>query len=174
MRFWGIAAAAALLSVFAQGPALAAPVEYVKVCSIYGAGFFSIPGTDTCIQVRGGVRAGYGWGHNEFDVTPRFDINTTGGFGGIYGGIQFGLPGTPISIGPTFGANWGSISGTVSNPPASPLFAYKFNTKALYTYEIQGSVKIEQAWGSSLLIGIGGAAARSDGERHVRRRQRHG
>ena len=29
----------------------AAPVEYVKVCDAYGAGFFYIPGTDTCIKV---------------------------------------------------------------------------------------------------------------------------
>ena len=32
------------------------PIEYVKVCSIYGAGFFYIPGTDTCIKIGGWVR----------------------------------------------------------------------------------------------------------------------
>src|SRR6478735_6862870 len=37
----------------------AAPVEYVRVCSTYGAGFFYIPGTDTCIRLGG--RAGYEW-----------------------------------------------------------------------------------------------------------------
>ncbi|MBM6594337.1 porin [Microvirga pudoricolor] len=37
----------------------AAPVEYVKVCSTYGAGFFYIPGTDTCLRVSGRVRADY-------------------------------------------------------------------------------------------------------------------
>ena len=36
----------------------AAPVEYVRVCSAYGAGFFFIPGTDTCLRVGGRVRAG--------------------------------------------------------------------------------------------------------------------
>src|SRR5215475_1849589 len=30
-------------------PVKAKPVEYVKVCSLYGAGFYYIPGTDTCI-----------------------------------------------------------------------------------------------------------------------------
>jgi hypothetical protein len=35
----------------------AKPVEYVKICSIYGAGFFYIPGTDTCIKIGGWVRA---------------------------------------------------------------------------------------------------------------------
>ncbi|MDB5572606.1 MAG: hypothetical protein JWN93_3789 [Hyphomicrobiales bacterium] len=37
----------------------AAPVEYVKVCDAYGAGFFFIPGTDTCIKVGGYVRVDY-------------------------------------------------------------------------------------------------------------------
>ncbi|MET0744916.1 MAG: porin [Microvirga sp.] len=39
--------------------AKAAPVEYVRVCSTYGAGFFYIPGTDTCLRVSGRVRADY-------------------------------------------------------------------------------------------------------------------
>ena len=37
----------------------AAPVEYVRVCTAYGAGFFYIPGTDTCLRVGGRVRAEY-------------------------------------------------------------------------------------------------------------------
>jgi hypothetical protein len=31
----------------------AAPVEYVRICDAYGAGFFYIPGTDTCLKVGG-------------------------------------------------------------------------------------------------------------------------
>ena len=34
----------------------AAPIEYVRVCSAYGAGFFYIPGTDTCLRVSGRAR----------------------------------------------------------------------------------------------------------------------
>jgi hypothetical protein len=41
-------------------PLKAKPVEYVKVCSIYGAGFYYIPGTDTCIKVGGYVRMDVG------------------------------------------------------------------------------------------------------------------
>jgi hypothetical protein len=37
-------------------PVKAKAVEYVKVCSLYGAGFFYIPGTDTCIKLGGYVR----------------------------------------------------------------------------------------------------------------------
>src|SRR5437588_4619097 len=32
-------------------PVKAKAVEYVRVCSLYGAGFFYIPGTDTCIKL---------------------------------------------------------------------------------------------------------------------------
>ena len=42
-------------------PVKAKPVEYVKVCSLYGAGFFYIPGTDTCLKIGGMVRADYGF-----------------------------------------------------------------------------------------------------------------
>ena len=37
-------------------PVKAKPVEYVKVCSLYGAGFYYIPGTDTCIKIGGFLR----------------------------------------------------------------------------------------------------------------------
>src|SRR5262245_12264344 len=43
-------------------PVKAAPVEYVKVCSLYGAGFFYIPGTDTCLKVGGYLRADHIYG----------------------------------------------------------------------------------------------------------------
>ncbi|MDB5653219.1 MAG: hypothetical protein JWQ94_832, partial [Tardiphaga sp.] len=38
-------------------PVKAKAVEYVKVCSLYGAGFYYIPGTDTCIKLGGFIRA---------------------------------------------------------------------------------------------------------------------
>jgi len=38
-------------------PVRAKAVEYVRACSLYGAGFFFIPGTDTCIKLGGYVRA---------------------------------------------------------------------------------------------------------------------
>jgi Porin subfamily len=38
-------------------PVKAKAVEYVRICGLYGAGFFYIPGTDTCIKLGGYVRA---------------------------------------------------------------------------------------------------------------------
>ncbi len=40
-------------------PGKAAPAEYVRICDTYGAGFFFIPGSDTCLRVGGFVRADY-------------------------------------------------------------------------------------------------------------------
>src|SRR6266702_672655 len=38
-------------------PVKAKAVEYVRICSLYGAGFYYIPGTDTCIKFSGYVRS---------------------------------------------------------------------------------------------------------------------
>jgi hypothetical protein len=42
-------------------PVKAKPVEYVKICTLYGEGYYYIPGSDTCIRFGGYVRADYGW-----------------------------------------------------------------------------------------------------------------
>jgi porin-like protein len=49
-------------------PVKAAPVEYVKVCNIYGAGFWYVPGTDTCMKIGTWIR---------------YEIYTNGGDGGV-------------------------------------------------------------------------------------------
>jgi Porin subfamily len=40
----------------ADMPVKAAPVQYVKICSLYGDGFYYIPGTDTCLKLGGYLR----------------------------------------------------------------------------------------------------------------------
>ncbi|ABQ35182.1 MULTISPECIES: porin [Bradyrhizobium] len=61
MRGLLLATGAALLSTAAAQaadlPLKAKAVEYVKVCSLYGTGFYYIPGTDTCIKLGGYLRA---------------------------------------------------------------------------------------------------------------------
>src|SRR6202034_3533412 len=56
-----LGSAAALVAVTAGQaadlPVKAKPVEYVKVCSLYGAGFYYMPGTDMCLKIGGWVRA---------------------------------------------------------------------------------------------------------------------
>jgi hypothetical protein len=60
-------------------PVKAKPVQYVKICSLYGAGFYYIPGTDTCIKVGGFVRAE--WMHN---AGGSFTPSITGSTGSTY------------------------------------------------------------------------------------------
>src|SRR5258708_4852073 len=54
------------------------PVEYVKVCSLYGAGFWYVPGTDTCIKIGSFVK-----------LQNTYNMASTGPFmlGGASGGI---------------------------------------------------------------------------------------
>ena len=54
-------------------PLKAKAVEYVRVCSLYGAGFYYIPGTDTCIKLGGYLRAEVG-------------VQTNSNYGGAYNG----------------------------------------------------------------------------------------
>ncbi|CEG07763.1 Porin omp2b precursor [Afipia felis] len=59
-------------------PVKAKAVEYVKVCSLYGAGFYYIPGTDTCIRIGGYLRAEVTFGGAPSDATY---LNGDGGLG---------------------------------------------------------------------------------------------
>ena len=40
----------------ADMPVKAKPVQYVKICSLYGDAFYYIPGTDTCLKLGGYLR----------------------------------------------------------------------------------------------------------------------
>jgi len=57
-------------------PVKAKPVEYVKICSLYGAGFFYIPGTDTCIKLGGAVRVQAEWNAGSGGVPVGIGSNT--------------------------------------------------------------------------------------------------
>src|ERR1700692_3317083 len=49
-------------------PVKAKAVEYVRICSLYGAGFFYIPGTDTCIKLGGYLRIDTTFNGSIFDL----------------------------------------------------------------------------------------------------------
>jgi len=65
-----LGSAAALLAVSgaraADAPIVAEPepVEFVRVCDAYGAGYFYIPGTETCMRISGYVRSEIQGGDN--------------------------------------------------------------------------------------------------------------
>jgi hypothetical protein len=67
-------------------PVKAKPVEYVKVCSLYGAGYYYIPGTDVCMRIGGYVRQEWSYGYgssmtfgpwtNNYGYNTRTDATT--------------------------------------------------------------------------------------------------
>jgi hypothetical protein len=57
-------------------PVKAKAVEYVRICSLYGAGFYYIPGTDTCIKLGGYLRV------DALANTNSDDTGNTSGAGG--------------------------------------------------------------------------------------------
>jgi hypothetical protein len=50
------------------------PAEYVKICDVYGSGYFYIPGTETCLRIGGYIRYDIGVGDvGSFDGAKAFD-----------------------------------------------------------------------------------------------------
>src|SRR5215475_11193720 len=61
----------------ADMPVKAAPVQYVKICSLYGDGFYYVPGTDICLKIGGYVRGEYFYNYGA--------SGTQGGLQGVSG-----------------------------------------------------------------------------------------
>jgi hypothetical protein len=63
-----LATAASLVSAAAaqaaELPTKAKPVQYVKICPLYGDGYYYIPGTQTCIRVGGKIQEDVAWNAN--------------------------------------------------------------------------------------------------------------
>ncbi len=79
----GSAAALVAVSGAQAADAIVAPepeaVEYVRVCDAYGAGYFYIPGTETCLRISGYVRADFSAGddpYTGFDNDKTWGTNT--------------------------------------------------------------------------------------------------
>ena len=72
-------------------PFKAQPVQYVKICNLYGVGFYYIPGTDMCIKVGGYMRFQSEW-HSSDNGRIFGSTNSTAVQGvtnpGILGGLN--------------------------------------------------------------------------------------
>ncbi|MGY4408364.1 hypothetical protein ACVWW4_000100 [Bradyrhizobium sp. LB7.1] len=55
-------------------PVKAKAVEYVKICTLYGAGFYYVPGTDTCVKLGGYLRTQVAFGANAIGVAADFGL----------------------------------------------------------------------------------------------------
>ncbi|MCJ2072151.1 porin, partial [Methylobacterium sp. J-030] len=56
------------------------PIEYVRVCGAYGAGFFYIPGTDTCLRISGRARFEGGY-ETTYSRQSGGNLGDTAGYG---------------------------------------------------------------------------------------------
>jgi hypothetical protein len=70
------------VALFALGEAQAADlpvkakaVEYVRICSLYGAGFWYIPGTDTCIKIGGYLRIDTTYNGSSVYGAPAYNLD---------------------------------------------------------------------------------------------------
>jgi hypothetical protein len=59
-------------------PVKAKAVEYVRICSLYGAGFWYIPGTDTCMKIGGYLRVDTTFNGGIYD-SPNWNSAPGGG-----------------------------------------------------------------------------------------------
>ncbi len=112
----GSAAALAAVSGAQAADAIVAaepePMEYVRVCDAFGAGFFYIPGTETCLKIDGYVRFQTDFGKDrsgtsDWDSFTRgqlnFDARSDTEFGALRGYI--GLRGNADSANTGRGVN---------------------------------------------------------------------
>jgi len=68
------------------------PAEYVKICDVYGSGYFYIPGTETCLRIGGYVRYDIGLGDvGSFDGAKSFDHQSGKEQGTWYKNARFTL-----------------------------------------------------------------------------------
>ncbi|MET4632420.1 porin [Kaistia defluvii] len=104
-------AAAMLMAGGAQAADLtvAEPVDYVKVCDAFGAGFFYSPGTDTCIKIGGYVKFGTSFGDRSGDEA------LVGTFNGVYPNSNWGNFYTEVSIQATASSvtEYGNLTGFI-------------------------------------------------------------
>jgi len=63
----------------AELPVKAAPVQYVKICNLYGDGFYYIPGTDICLKVGGYVRGEYFYNYGANGTNGPFQAGFANG-----------------------------------------------------------------------------------------------
>ena len=74
---------------------VAEPVEYVRICDAFGAGFYYIPGTDTCLRIGGRVRIESHYVDGDNFVTPLATAVTSG----VTPGTLARIPGTTATPG---------------------------------------------------------------------------
>ena len=112
------------------------PVEYVRVCDVYGAGFFYIPGTETCLAISGyvwyqiGLDSRNDWETKSTRARVNFDARSDTEWGTLRGYIRLQADWDPQNqIGTVY---------TLTNGARTAV--------GTFNYGGDGVVAVDQAW----------------------------
>ncbi|MGQ3353394.1 MAG: porin [Phreatobacter sp.] len=146
-------------------PGKAAPAEYVRICDTYGAGFFFIPGTDTCLRIGGYVRMDayatqtFGAGTNAYTTRTRLLLNFDARSNTEYGllrayGEFFIQRGPSNNVVPATLATGAGSTGQASAAYMSRAFiqfaGFTFGNSASFFNFYQGDVQFVASSGSAM------------------------
>jgi hypothetical protein len=147
----------------AGGPKVA-PVEYVRVCDVYGSGFFYIPGTDTCLKLTGYVRADLGTG-------VRFEFQADNNqYIGLRSREVITLPGTGVEKNTESGFQYGTLRCFRSIDGGCTIPVTPEQASAFGVPDIVGNVRPGLGWGTFQVQGgygdfqYGGSVAETTGQ----------
>jgi hypothetical protein len=117
------------------------PMEYVRICDVYGTGFFYIPGTETCMKISGYYRFETRFGSagaafaDQMNWFSRFQLNVDVRNETEWGTLRGYAEGR-------FDYGWGTYVGVVAGAPAA-ITGYNNNA-----YLNQGFIEIMTASGT--------------------------
>ncbi|MEX0955508.1 MAG: porin [Rhizobiaceae bacterium] len=138
------------------------PMEYVRICDVYGTGFFYIPGTETCMHINGYYRfqTNFDFTGGNMDWFSRFQLNVDVRSETEWGTLRGYAEGR-------FDYGWMTTVGVVAGAPAV-VTGYATNT-----YLNQGYIELITASGTLRLgksdapyarfLGYGGVSNGFDG-----------
>ncbi len=129
------------------------PMEYVRVCDVYGAGFFYIPGTETCLKISGMVRYQIGAGNGDFSDSDGWDKYARGELNiDARSETEYGTLGAWIKLRGT-SSNGGAYSGVVVDEDGETVYNVAgLNDGDAYSHGVTSSgVNLQQA-----VISLGG------------------
>ncbi len=144
----GLAGASAP-AVAADLPIAPEPVDYVRICDAYGARFYYIPGTETCLRVRGRVRTEFrvrnfgeaenAWGDRDTDGYQwrsrgylYLDARTQTSFGTLRGFIELYMQQTNDRAGFSIDnayIQWGGLTAGLTNSNFDFFTGYAYNAQ---------------------------------------------
>lgn len=146
-------------------PGKAAPAEYVRICDTYGAGFFFIPGTDTCLRIGGYVRMDaylnqtFAPGNNAYTTRTRLLLNFDARSNTEYGllrayGEFFVQRGPANNVLPFVVATGAGVTGQASAAYMSRAFiqfaGFTFGNSASFFNFYQGDVQFVASSGAAM------------------------